>query len=149
MSNSSKPPHSSFFKTLLSNLLDFNKSETLKITNEKINKGHEILDKLHEQHHIDPMTIDDFLHKLSPIVDEKIIEEMAKNSSLKPIKGEFKLSIEHGSNNVLTEWDFYFIDNHQQYKKIGSKKVFDKDFFTTDAYAQIQNTSPAFDIEAP
>lgn len=141
--------NNSFLTNIISNLLDFKNSETLKLANDGINKGHDVLDKLNEQHHIEPMTIDDLLNKFSPIIDEQISLEMKKYPNLKPIEGEFKLSIEPHSNNVLAVWEFYFIDNHQQYKKINSQKVFDKDFFTAEDYTKIQNTSPTFKIESP
>lgn len=149
MSNSNKTSsHTDLISGLVDNLFNFQNSEVLKVANHVMTEGHKVMDKLDEKYHIEPMNIDVFLQKMSPSIDEKVLET-AKLEHTTPVGGEIKLSIEQSSGHVLAVWEFYFIDSKKQYKKINSQKVFDKDFFTVEAYTQIKNTSPTFNIEAP
>lgn len=134
--------------SVVDGLFNFKNSQVLKFANHAIEESNKVMDKLDEKYHVDPMTIEDFLQKISPSIDEKILAT-AKEENVTPVGGEIRLSINPNTQDVLIVWEFYFINQIQQYKKINSKKVINKDFFITEAYVEIKNNSPVYNIEAP
>lgn len=130
---------------MFKNLFDFGKSEAIQATRHVINKGHEVFEQLQ----FERITIDELVRQISPTIDETILSEMAKNNSLIPIGGEFKLLLDKKTSNVSIIWEFYFIDAHQKYIKIGSQDILDKELFEQGDYNKIKMTSPVFKIDPP
>lgn len=134
-----------FVIRLIDNLLDFSKSELL----QAIQKNKEFLNDCHTKFEHKSMSIEDFIQKISPTIDEKIIDEIKKNPNLKPIEGEFKLSVDKNTHDVCIAWNFYFIDSQQKYIKTESLFFLKKEHFTEQAYAQIKENLSIFKIESP
>lgn len=113
-----------------------------------LEKIHGILSFIDDRlNHKIPMTIEQLLEKISPIIDEEIINH-AKDKNLTPIGGEIKLNMQT-DNNILASWEFYFSDNHKNISKIGSKNTISQNSLTTDAILQVQSHDLIFNINLP
>lgn len=132
------------FKTIASSivkdLLNFENSEVLNLVNQK-------LDELSAKYETNPVSLNDFLMELSPIIDEKIIDH-AKYNQLTPVGGSISLSKNPSDDNVLVAWEFYFSNNEKKLQKIQSEKIFDKGIFDAESYQKIIN-GLNFDIDVP
>lgn len=145
--NTNKPAN--FVEKTIDKLMNFENSEILQKTNQMMAQGHKVMDNIDAQYRIEPMSIEKLLQNFSPIIDEKVIQ-YAKTKNLKPIGGEIKFSISPtNENEIITCWDFYFIDTNQQYKKISSEKTITKSSLTEEAYKNIKNNQLTFEIEPP
>lgn len=134
-------------KKIFNHLIDFENSETLKTIKNMADKGNQLMDKIDDSFHVEPLSIKQLLNYLSPVIDEKIIEQM-KDTTLKPIGGELKL-IAQLNNDILVIWDFYFINTQNKYIKIGNEKIIKQSRLTHEACEQIKSNVMVFDIKTP
>lgn len=146
MSNTNQTQNS-LTNTVVEKLLNLENSELLKIANSAIEYGNACMDKLDEKYQIDQLTVEQYLSQISPNIDEQIIKYW-QSTNQQPLGGEIKLSKNNTDDNVLIVWDFYFSDNNKKIHKIGSQKVMDKSFFTSESYENILK-NPVFDITPP
>lgn len=133
-------------KKIISNLHDFENSEFLRSAKYVIDTGHQIMDKIDEFHHIEPITIEQLIDKLSPSIDKEIIKHHQKN--LKPIGGELKLSIQE-NHSILAVWEFYFTNEYNSYHKIGGNKTIEPSWLIDDDYQKIKSKPLTFEITQP
>lgn len=138
-------------KTIMSSiakdLLKLENSEILQTINHATNIANQKLDELNAKYETNPVSLNDFLMELSPIIDAKIIAH-AQVNQLIPVGGGIALSKNLSDDNVLVAWEFYFSNNEKKLQKIHSEKIFDKEIFESESYQKIINRL-SFDIDVP
>ena len=132
---------------VLNRLLDFENSELLNTADKIIKTGNKIIDKVDEIHHIEPMSIEQFLIKTSPKIDKEIIHH-ANSNHLTPIGREIKFSTQN-NDKILVVWEFYFTDKDSKYSKIGGEKTINTLLLTIEANHQIKANDLVFNINPP
>lgn len=95
-----------------------------------------------------PMNIDEFLNKLSTIIDREILK-ISEKEGLTSIGGELKLRFVEESQNISVFWDFYFQDKKQQTIKKSSERLIKNNLFTEESIEFVKARNPIYPISAP